>query len=181
MRRLQGTKERRHQVRKRRSPHFLEETKEQSKEQGPGIHDCCTARPSAVLVQRLSLFLWEDPVNRVSVHQLQIETERQTIRQWQDFEVNMLPGHWQDLQRIENWSNHRENVQSSWHKVHTGIYIVKYIYFRLCRKLVDSEEFSPEAISELGLWRSTDSHRHYYRISTTIRHKSANVIAAVFD
>ena len=45
-------------------------------------------------------------LNQVSVHQLQIETERQTIRQCKDFEVNMLPGHWQDLQRIENWSRH---------------------------------------------------------------------------
>ena len=28
-----------------------------------------------------------------------------------------------DLQRIEDWSNHRKNVQSSWYKVHTGIYL----------------------------------------------------------
>ena len=63
---------------------------------------------------------------------------------------------------------------------HKDLFVNRY-NSHLYRKLVDSEEFSPEAISELGLWRSTDSHRHYYRISTTIRHKSANVITAAFD
>ena len=67
------------------------------------------------------------------------------------------------------------------HPVHIGFIFVKFTYLCLYRKLVDSEEFSPEAISELGLWKSVDSHRNYYRISTTIRNKAANVIAAVFD
>jgi len=45
---------------------------------------------------------------------------------------------------------------------------------------VDSDQFSPEAISEIGLWKSVDSHRNYYKISTTIRKKSADIIATVF-
>ena len=72
-------------------------------------------------------------------------------------------------------------MQISRHKVLIGFIFVDCTYFYLDRKLVDSEEFSPEAISELGLWKSVDSHRNYYRISTTIRNKAANVIAAVFD
>ena len=43
--------------------------------------------------------------------------------------------------------------------------------------LVDSELFSPDAITEIGLWSSRDSHRNYYKASTTIRVQSANVIA----
>ena len=71
-------------------------------------------------------------------------------------------------------------MQGSRHKVYIKTLLYKYIFF-LYKKLVDSEQFATEAISELGLWKSTDSHRHYYKISTTIRHKSANVIAAVHD
>ena len=56
--------------------------------------------------------------------------------------------------------------------------LYKYTYY-CYRRLVDSEEFSPEAISEIGLWKSTDSHRNYYKISTTIRRKSSNVIVAI--
>ena len=72
-------------------------------------------------------------------------------------------------------------MQISRHKVLIGFIFVDCTYFCLYRKLVDSEEFSPEAISELGLWKSVDSHRNYYRISTTIRNRAANVIAAVED
>ena len=46
----------------------------------------------------------------------------------------------------------------------------------LFRRLVDSELLSPEAITEIGLWKSVDSHRNYYKISNTIRVRSANVI-----
>ena len=38
---------------------------------------------------------------------------------------------------------------------------------------------SPEAITEIGLWKSVDSHRNYYKVSTTIRIKAANVIADI--
>ena len=45
--------------------------------------------------------------------------------------------------------------------------------------LVDSGKFSPTAISELGLWRSENSHRHYYKISKKLRYDSAHVIANI--
>ena len=54
--------------------------------------------------------------------------------------------------------------------LYVNIHVIYY------RKLVDSEQFSPEAITEIGLWKSNDSHRNYYKISTTIRRKSSNVI-----
>ena len=54
--------------------------------------------------------------------------------------------------------------------LYVNIHVIHY------RKLVDSEEFSPEAITEIGLWKSNDSHRNYYKISSTIRRKSSNVI-----
>ena len=47
------------------------------------------------------------------------------------------------------------------------------------RMLVDSELYTPEAVSEIGLWKSVDSHRNYYKISRTIRKKAANTIAGI--
>ena len=49
----------------------------------------------------------------------------------------------------------------------------------IIRMLVDSGEFSPTAISELGLWKSENSHRHYYKISKKLRYDSAHVIANI--
>ena len=36
---------------------------------------------------------------------------------------------------------------------------------------------SPQAISELGLWKSEFSHRNYYKISKDLRVKSAGIIS----
>ena len=47
------------------------------------------------------------------------------------------------------------------------------------RKLVDSEDFTPEAITEIGHWKSVDSHRNYYKVSTKIRVKSARIISSI--
>ena len=45
--------------------------------------------------------------------------------------------------------------------------------------LVDSNKFSPTAISELGLWKSENSHRNYYKISKQLRYDSVRVIANI--
>ena len=56
---------------------------------------------------------------------------------------------------------------------------IRVIKIHNFRKLVDSEELSPEAITEIGLWKSVDSHRNYYKISKTIRVKSARIISSI--
>ena len=56
------------------------------------------------------------------------------------------------------------------------VHVVKTFIFR---KLVDSEELFPEAITEIGLRKSVDSHRNYYKISTKIRVKSARIISSI--
>ena len=65
------------------------------------------------------------------------------------------------------------------YKVRANIVKVRIVKTRIFRKLVDSEELSPEAITEIGLWKSVDSHRNYYKISKMIRVKSARIISSI--
>lgn len=51
-----------------------------------------------------------------------------------------------------------------------------WLIFRL---LVDSGKFSPQANSEIGLWRSEFSHRNYYKVSAKLGRKSALVISNI--
>ena len=45
--------------------------------------------------------------------------------------------------------------------------------------MVDSNEMTPQAIAEIGLWESEFSHRHYYKVSKSLRVKSAEIILGV--
>ena len=69
--------------------------------------------------------------------------------------------------------------QKYWYKVIDFLKSVLNIKTFIIRMLVDSGKFSPTAISELGLWRSENSHRHYYKISKKLRYDSAHVIANI--
>ena len=66
------------------------------------------------------------------------------------------------------------------YKVRTYYDHISIFNFLSCaRKLVDSEDFTPEAITEIGHWKSVDSHRNYYKVSTKIRVKSARIISSI--